>query len=285
MSRTMYNMKNSILLSDLAPAAVVIVVAMTAALPAYLTLSRAKPGRARSAICLSPGVLRRPAGDDCARRNAGAAGRAGDANRRDRHARVLHRAVHRHGARQARPAAAAPAAARGEHAAGLHALTLRGYRCFSRRREGLARHGIPMAEVDGSAPDAARHLCDHRPARVPVPGLHPPASLRGRGLRGEPGERSGVVGDLAGRIGSATTCCSEALTEKLPGLPFAQPNQTRAMRSAAWRMRGTWRSQALSVRRGSGPCTPTAAMTMPLASMTGTAVPTMPSMRSWSLSA
>ena len=34
MSRTMYNMKNSILLSDLAPAAVVIVVAMTAALPA-----------------------------------------------------------------------------------------------------------------------------------------------------------------------------------------------------------------------------------------------------------
>jgi hypothetical protein len=50
MSRMMYNMKNSILLSDLAPAAVVIVVAMTAALPAYLTLSKAKPGRARSAV-------------------------------------------------------------------------------------------------------------------------------------------------------------------------------------------------------------------------------------------
>ena len=50
MSRTMYNMKNSILLSDLAPAVVVIVVALTAALPAYLTLSRAKQGRARSAV-------------------------------------------------------------------------------------------------------------------------------------------------------------------------------------------------------------------------------------------
>lgn len=50
MSRTMYNMKSSILLSDLAPAAVVIVVAMMAALPAYLTLSKAKPGRARSAV-------------------------------------------------------------------------------------------------------------------------------------------------------------------------------------------------------------------------------------------
>ena len=50
MSRTMHNMKSSSLLSDLAPAAVVIVVAMTAALPAYLTLSKAKPGRARSAV-------------------------------------------------------------------------------------------------------------------------------------------------------------------------------------------------------------------------------------------
>ena len=53
MSRTMYNMQSpilsSILLSDLAPAVVVIVVALTAALPAYLTLSRAKHGRARAA--------------------------------------------------------------------------------------------------------------------------------------------------------------------------------------------------------------------------------------------
>jgi hypothetical protein len=41
---------SSILHSDLAPAVVVVVVALIAALPAYLTLSRAKPGRARSAI-------------------------------------------------------------------------------------------------------------------------------------------------------------------------------------------------------------------------------------------
>lgn len=54
MSHTIYNMHSpilsSILLSDLAPAVAVIVVALIAALPAYLTLSRAKPGRARSAV-------------------------------------------------------------------------------------------------------------------------------------------------------------------------------------------------------------------------------------------
>jgi hypothetical protein len=54
MSRTIYNMHSpvlsSILLSDIAPAAVVIIVALIAALPAYLTLSRAKAGRARSAV-------------------------------------------------------------------------------------------------------------------------------------------------------------------------------------------------------------------------------------------
>lgn len=50
----MHNMHSpilsSILLSDIAPAAVVIVVALIAALPAYLTLSRAKAGRARGAV-------------------------------------------------------------------------------------------------------------------------------------------------------------------------------------------------------------------------------------------
>jgi hypothetical protein len=54
MSHAMHNMHSpilsSILLSDIAPAAVVIVVALIAALPAYLTLSRAKAGRARGAV-------------------------------------------------------------------------------------------------------------------------------------------------------------------------------------------------------------------------------------------
>lgn len=53
----MYNMHSSILLSELAPAAVVALVALAAALPAYLTLRKGKPGRARSAIAYLIGFL------------------------------------------------------------------------------------------------------------------------------------------------------------------------------------------------------------------------------------
>jgi hypothetical protein len=48
-------MRNSILLSDLPLAAVVIVVAFAAALPAYATVRKGRPGRARGSIAYLAG--------------------------------------------------------------------------------------------------------------------------------------------------------------------------------------------------------------------------------------
>jgi hypothetical protein len=50
-------MYNSILLSDLPPAALVVVVAVVSALPAYWTLRKGKPGRARSAVAYLTGFV------------------------------------------------------------------------------------------------------------------------------------------------------------------------------------------------------------------------------------
>ena len=50
-------MYNSIVVSDFAPVAVVALVAVIAALPAYITLRRAKRGRARSAVAYLMGFF------------------------------------------------------------------------------------------------------------------------------------------------------------------------------------------------------------------------------------